>query len=632
LNFFEHQDRARASTRKLVLLFCGAVATLIVITTVLVVFMLSLAESPGEAGTLTPALFTSQIFVGVSALVISIVLLATWYRVAQLRGGGRAVAESLGGRLLNTCTRDADERKVLNIVEEMAIAAGLAVPQVYLLEDPAINAFAAGYQSQDAVIGVTRGCISLLSRDELQGVIAHEFSHIFNGDMRLNIRLIAWLYGIMVIGMIGYYLMRSNVYRHSSSSRGNNRGGIVVLGLGLLVIGYTGTFFGNLIKAAVSRQREFLADAAAVQYTRNPGGISGALKKIGGLAAGSRLSTVDVGEISHMLFGQGMAGLFATHPPLAQRIRQLEPGWNGQFPVVQEGSTVARTASVNTEPSTSPAATAGSAATEGFVARVGEPDANSLALAGRYLALLPAVLREEAHNPLGSCLVLQALLVNGAGDPVVAKQQAYLQEQLGESGYVSFLRVLQETKKLPTALRLPLVELTLPSLAQLSTPQRQRFLDQLQHLIDADAELSLFEWCLFRIVQSSLQAPQRFVGIRVDLQSVLAEGQCVLAALARVGHANTVQARAAFSSGVLALGLAENAVPAVLPDADLKVLDSALTRLQHLKPLQKPRLLKAMVECIQHDGHISSAEDELLRAVAAILDCPVPPLSEPLLQ
>jgi len=628
LNFFEHQDRARASTRKLVLLFCCAVATLIVITTVLVIFVLSLAESGGEAATLTPALFTSQIFGGVSALVISIVLLATWYRVAQLRGGGRVVAESLGGRLLNTSTLDADERKVLNIVEEMAIAAGLAVPQVYLLEDPAINAFAAGYQSQDAVIGVTRGCISLLNRDELQGVIAHEFSHICHGDMRLNIRLIAWLYGIMVIGLIGYYLMRSNVYRHSGSTRGNNRGGIVVLGLGLLVIGYTGTFFGNLIKAAVSRQREFLADASAVQYTRNPGGISGALKKIGGLATGSRLSTVDVGEISHMLFGQGMSGLFATHPPLAQRIRQLEPGWNGQFVSVNAGSNVAETTAMATGQSSAPA----SAAADGFVARVGEPDANSLALAGRYLAMLPAVLREEAHNTLGSCLVLQALLVQGAEEAVAASQQAYLQEQLGESGYASFLAVLQETSTLPAALRLPLVELALPSLAQLSAPQRQAFLGQLQHLIGADAELSLFEWCLFRIVQGSLQAPQPFAAMRVDLQSVLAEGQCVLAALARVGHEDSAQALAAFSRGVLALGLVENAIPAALPAADLKALDSALARLQHLKPLQKPRLLKAMVECIQHDGHISSAEDELLRAVATILDCPVPPLSEPLLQ
>lgn len=632
MNFFEHQDRARAATRKLVLLFICAVAALIIITTLLVVVVLSLSDEAAGGPTLSPALLASDVGLAVAALVIAVVLLATWYRVAQLRGGGRVVAESLGGRLLNTGTRDADERKVLNLVEEMAIAAGIPVPQVYLLEDPAINAFAAGFHSRDAVIGVTRGCIHQLDREELQGVIAHEFSHIFHGDMRLNIRLIGWLYGIMVIGMVGYYLLRSNVYRHGRGTRGNRGGAIVVLGLGLLVIGYTGTFFGNLIKAAVSRQREFLADASAVQYTRNPSGIAGALKKIGGLAAGSRISTVDVAEFSHMLFGQGVAGLFATHPPLSQRIRQLEPGWDGTFSQA-DASTVApdRGGAAPVQDSHGTAAGAVSPAAA-FIARIGEPDEQSLALAGQYLARLPTTLLNEAHSTLGSCLLLQALLVKDAEGLVARRQHEYLQEQLGEHSFASLQKILPQVAALPRDLQWPLVELALPSLAQLSPVQRPVFLQQLQTLIDADASMNLFEWSLFRIVRGSLETRPGFARMQLDITSATAECLCVLAALATAGHEDAAPARAAFSAGANSLGLSSEVIPTDLPASSLDLLDKALTRLQELKPLHKPRLLKAMVACIQLDGQVTGAEGELLRVVAAILDCPVPPLAEPLLE
>jgi Zn-dependent protease with chaperone function len=333
VNFFEHQDRARSSTRTLVLLFVAAIATLIIITTFLVVTVLSLTETQNGPSSVNFDVVTSDVFLLVTVGVLSVVVLGTLFRFAQLRGGGRSVAQGLGGRLLNVQTRDADERKVLNVVEEIAIASGTPVPEVYLIEDPAINAFAAGFRPQDAVIGITRGSIQQLNRDELQGVIAHEFSHIFNGDMRLNIRLIGWLYGITVIGMIGYYMLRGSQYSYSMRNRKNGKGSLMLLGLGFLVVGYGGTFFGNLIKAAVSRQREFLADASAVQFTRNPEGIGGALKKIGGYPGGTRLAAGNAAEISHMLFGEGLRsgffGLFATHPSLDERIQRIDPSWIG---------------------------------------------------------------------------------------------------------------------------------------------------------------------------------------------------------------------------------------------------------------------------------------------------------------
>lgn len=622
MNFFEHQDRARSSTKLLVLLFVCAVITLIFLTTFLIVFALSLSEEGGApAPGLNPSFLASDIFLIVSAVVVSVVVLGTLFRLAQLRGGGKAVAESLGGRLLNVQTHDADERKILNVVEEMAIAAGLQVPQVYLIEDPAINAFAAGYQIQDAVIGVTRGCIHELSRDELQGVIAHEFSHILNGDMRLNIRLIGWLYGIMVIGLIGHHLLRSSRYGGGRGGK-NSKGGIVMLGLGLMIVGYGGTFFGNLIKAAVSRQREFLADASAVQFTRNPGGIGGALKKIGGYAEGTRITATNTAEISHMLFGQGtgFAGLFATHPPLEERILRIDPRWKGEFRERAESAAV-------TPSSPSPSATVHPQA-QGFVSSVGQPTAANLAEAQQRLQAIPIQLLDEVHNTLGSYLTLFALII-AASDQVAAKEQlAYLQQQLPEASYRLLLHVNNEVGGLERKLYLPLVDLALPSLRQLSASQLTTFTTQLQCLIKADAKVSLFEWCLFRILGSSLgQRANQSRGAQTTLEICIEDSRILLSALARAGHADEAAAATAFAAGMTELHPGKEHQFLASDAANLAVLDKAVDRLRNLKPLQKPRLLKAMVQCIQTDGEITSGEAELLRAVGAILDCPVPPLA-----
>ena len=621
MNFFEHQDRARSSTRTLVFLFIAAIVTLILITTFLVVTVLGLAEAQNSQSAIDFNIITSDIFLLVSAGVISVVVLGTVFRFAQLSGGGRSVAQGLGGRLLNVQTKDADERKILNVVEEIAIAAGTPVPEVYLLEDPAINAFAAGFKPQDAVIGVTRGCIQQLNRDELQGVIAHEFSHIFNGDMRLNIRLIGWLYGITVIGLIGYYLMRGSSY--SSRSRNDKKGGIIMLGLGLLVVGYGGTFFGNLIKAAVSRQREFLADASAVQFTRNPEGISGALKKIGGYAGGTRLAAANTSEISHMLFGQGMRagffGLLATHPPLDERIQRLDPSWKGGK---HAASPVSSKAQAETASGFAPVYAA-----EEVFANIGEITSANLIVARQQLQNIPSVIREEAHTTLGSCLLMYSLVVTCSEQVVAAKQIRYLQVSLGAQSYSNFASLYDRVGALPRELYLTLVDVALPSLKQLSPDQYGIFIGHLQQLMLADEQISMFEWCLFKILSYNLDRRAARDEPLVDLKACASECQVLLSALAQTGHSTLAEASSAFAASArelsmdIALELEWNKSP------DIAVLEQVLGKLKNLRPLQKPRLLKAMVLCIQHDGKVSSEEGELLRAVAVVLDCPVPPLS-----
>lgn len=340
MDFFQQQDAARRNTTYLVVVFVVAVFAIIVALYVAIGAFAIYMASDGGPDPLS-ILLHPALLLGVPLGVITVVALGTGYKTAALAAtGGAGVARSLGGRPLAPDTTDPVERRILNVVEEMSIASGVPVPDVYLLDDQAINAFAAGWRTDSAVVGVTRGAAERLTRDELQGVMAHEFSHVLNGDMRLNLRLIGVVHGILVIGLIGYYIMRmvasgSSNRRRSSNKDGGGNAGLALLALGgaIFVIGYAGVFAGRLIKAAVSRQREYLADASSVQFTRNPDGIGGALAKIGGAGTGSRLASPHVEQASHLLFAQGLnlSSLLATHPPLQERIRRVLPSWDGRF-------------------------------------------------------------------------------------------------------------------------------------------------------------------------------------------------------------------------------------------------------------------------------------------------------------
>jgi Zn-dependent protease with chaperone function len=329
MDFFAHQQKARKSTKVLVVYFGIAVVCIIasVYFASLLIFHGFDTRQAGNAATQDLVLWDAMLFLRVVLGTLGVVIIGSLYKTAALAKGGSAVAESLGGRLVDPDTTHPDERKLRNVIEEMAIAAGVPLPKIYVLDhETGINAFAAGHTPNDAAIGVTAGCVTLLDRDELQGVIGHEFSHILNGDMRLNLRIMGVLFGILCLSVIGRVLIYS---------RGGDRGKspLMLLGLALMFIGAIGVFFGRLIQAALSRQREFLADASAVQFTRNPAGLSAALQKIGG--AGSQVHSAHAGEASHLFFSNGLGkpflGALATHPPLDKRIRAIDPAWNGTF-------------------------------------------------------------------------------------------------------------------------------------------------------------------------------------------------------------------------------------------------------------------------------------------------------------
>ncbi|WP_039917193.1 M48 family metallopeptidase [Cellvibrio mixtus] len=651
MNFFEHQDRARRNTRYLIFLLIAAVFSLVAITTLLFATLAYFGQEDRNETTQTVwqgiiHSINPVTFLWIASGVSIVVLLGSLFRFVQLRGGGKSVAEAMGGRLLAGNTQDADERKILNVVEEMAIASGTAVPPVYLIEEESINAFAAGYHLQDAVIGITRGCIQSLSRDELQGVIAHEFSHVFHGDMRINMRLISLLYGILVIGLIGEFLIRISGNRSvsRSNSKDNSPAALLALGVGLLVIGYTGIFFGNLIKSAVSRQREFLADASAVQFTRNPEGIAGALKKIGGSSYGSELKNEHAAEFSHMYFGQGVKSFFnlmATHPPLEERIKRIQPSWNGEF---SESVYIRRKTSEANETdaaikeellevvsafdgnvvtkAVNETATQTSIDIEQTLTQIAQPTQGQIGYARARLAEIPEPLKIAARESFSARAIIFGLLLDRHAQ-TAQHQLALLSEHLPENEFQQLRPLISTASSQHAGLRLPLIELCLPALKQLSPDQHNGFLECMNVLISADKKISLMEWALHRIVlHNNYQVPS-FDHNR-NLQQLPDECGILLSTLAHAGATNPGAAQNAFARAQAELGFTIELLPK--DKTRLVDLDKALDQLNRVKPLQKPQLLKAMSQCVLQDNRVTIAEAELFRAIADSLDCPVPPL------
>jgi Zn-dependent protease with chaperone function len=639
MDFFASQDAARRKSG--VLIFYFALALLCIVLAVYAAFaaiFIGIEAKTGDASEASLQATDPRLFGGVASVTLLIVVLGTLYKIAQLRQGGDYVARSLGGRLLPPQTADFHEKRLLNVVGEMALASGVRPPPVYLLDDEkGINAFAAGYTPDDAVLGVTRGAIRTLTRDELQGVIAHEFSHLLNGDMRLNIRLMGLIHGLLVISIVGYYLFRT-----AGRSGGRKKGGAAALalfGLALAIIGYIGVFFGHLIKSAVSRQREYLADASAVQFTRNPQGISGALKKIGGLVFGSRIRSPQAESASHMFFGNGLRASWlnalATHPPLTDRIRRIEPTFDGAFPAVAELSGEEPAVAPRMPPPTPlerlqkivpPVAMAVDPAA--VLAAVGAPTASHVATARKLLESIP----EEIRAMTRDTAMAQALLFGLLLDPeegVRGRQLGLLAGSLSADllGHVRRAAGLRE--RIPVNAYIAVIDVMVPALRGLDREAYVVFKGQVDALIEADRRVTLFEFALRRILLRHLEShilPQPPPRMRISsLPEIAAECSCVLSGLARAGNADEEGARQAFAQGAAALGPHKLLQYAPSRDGDLAAIDLALDRLAQAVPPLKRRLVAACLATLTVDNRITVREAELFRAIGDALDCPVPP-------
>jgi Zn-dependent protease with chaperone function len=658
VDFFDSQDVARRKTGRLVTLFVLAVIAIIAATYVLVaVVLVASTASQGEGAIIS--IWEPGLLLAVGTATILLVGLGSAYKLKQLQGGGSAIAEHLGGKLLHGGNAEGRERVLLNVVDEMAIAAGTPVPLTYVMSDEdGINAFAAGFTPEDAVVGVTRGALEKLNREELQGVIAHEFSHILNGDMRLNLRLMGALHGILLLALLGRMVLHSMRFSGRSSRSSKNGGGalmaVLAIAIGLMAIGFLGLFFGNLIKAAVSRQREFLADASSVQFTRNPDGISGALQTIGGWFHGSKMTNRNAAEASHMYFADGLkpklASLTATHPPLPERIRRVDPSWDGEFPVVdgddvltkQAGDVdkVDKAAAERVRASVADAARGrqmveGVVALQAALALAGQPKPEHVEYAQELVAGLPDDVRDAVHEPYGARAVVYALLLDR--DPGVVEAQLARLDAAAEPGVADLTLALRaDVAAVDQRARLPLVDMALPALRSLSPTQLTGFSGNLDALIAADERVDLFEWSLRRILIHQLavgtgEAPRRRVLYYALGKQLVEPCELLLSALAHAGHADPDAAEAAFAQAAAQLTLGKAAVRMKLTlrsaeEAEGDALDRAIDALNETAPQVKRALLNACAVCIGADNEITVAEAELFRAVAGGLGCPIPPV------
>ncbi|EKA7390229.1 M48 family metallopeptidase [Vibrio parahaemolyticus] len=614
MDFFHHQDTARQRTGLLVMLFTLAVLAITGLVSVI---------SIGIYFYFTGEPFTTQSIISYCLLsfvgVLLVVSISSFIRLSELNAnGGRGVAESIGGKLISTDTSNAKHRQLLNVVEEMSIASGISVPPVYVMtEEHGINAFAAGMSIDDAVIGVTQGALDAFSRDELQGVIAHEFSHILNGDMRLNTRLIGALFGITCIAHFGHLILdNSNSTRHvSRSSSDSNKGFAVIILIAIvcLVLGWLGTLFGNMIKAAISRQREFLADASAVQFTRNDQGIAGALKKIGSNVQGSTLNTKASDEMSHMMFGQsklsGFSGLFATHPPLDERIRRLEPNWDGSY---AQHSHAQNTAFGNEQVS-------------GFAVGGGSPASQSaspseqLSETGQQLiSQLPPELVDIAREPYSARFVAFALIFDGSDI-----QREMIKSYVPLASQSTLLLWLDYD--LPLHLRFPLLELALPALKSLSEAQKISLCKVLRELSETDNQYSLAEWCVINLLEKQLLASFGFIKQHKTLKQLEESVFWLLRELAWVSHSQADKAQRAYHCALAHLGFPE--VKLEPANSNWHLSRAALELLLQLKPKDRRMFVKACRLAIESDGEITVAEGELYRVIACFLEVPEPPLT-----
>jgi Zn-dependent protease with chaperone function len=667
MNFFEHQDQARNKTRKLIVLF--ALSLLFITITVYLAAVVTLSGSfkgaksrstripgiecaqvsrphsiDGNAPSQEPCVpvtkkaafhwWNPSLFFIIGTGTVVLVSLGSLYKIQTLKAGGSVIAQEMGGRLVLSEMADPQERQLLNVVEEMAIAAGISVPPLYVMDgEQGINAFAAGFTPNDAVIGVTRGALDVLSRDELQGVIGHEFSHILNGDMRLNIRLIGVLHGLLLIYMTG----RIVIDWRSRDEKGHS---ILVFGIALMVVGSLGLLCGRLIKSAISRQREFLADASAVQFTRNPTGLAGALDKIATHHYSSLVRTPAAESNSHLFFGSALRfnlleELFATHPPLAQRLRRLDASkrqYAGQTPTFSSGSqpgagqesltigfagaSAAQSLHVQADPAH-------------VVSQVGTVTPEHYAYAKALLGQLPQSVQSAIREQQGAIAVVYALLLDTQNPAVRTKQLEWLKHIEPVDIIERTLTLSAHVDAIDPRSRLPLLDLTVPVLRQMTPERCQRLFKCMQGLANVKGRWTLAEFALVAVLRHRMQPSKAATEMPVEFTTIgqiWSDCLILLSSLAQVGQTGADTITYAFRSGVYRLpGAGQETLPDAPPACNMRTLKQSIDRLNLATPKLKQAIVDACAHTVLLDNKVTVQEAELLRAIVILLDCPMPP-------
>lgn len=648
MDFFGYQAQARRKSFWLIIgVLAAALVVIIAINVVVLLFVgwqqvgssVAYGSSQGFLNLFTPEFLShhSNTLLISSAVTAGVMGVSSAGKIMSLRDGGGQVARQLGGDLVSAGHPDPLRRRLYNVVEEISIASGVPVPEVYVLEEEAgINAFAAGYTQSDAAVAVTRGALETFDRAELQGVIAHEFSHILNGDTRINIRLMGVIFGILVLSIIGRKLLMSS-NRNSYRSRNNKGVGIALIaGLGLMLIGYCGLFFARWLKALISRQREYLADASAVQFTRDSDGISSALKKIAVHSSKSYLK-IDSEEVSHMLFGDGerpsffSSKLFATHPQLIDRIQRFEPRFKVQHLAefakklrLKEKHAQAKEAEAELKQQSKPKKHSGFDVNN-MLEDIGHPSLEQILLAAALTESLPSVIEQAAHSPEWAPEVV-LLSVLSSNKQIREQQLDIIGHEMGHWTDQKMSHLLNSAELLTVEHRLPLLEMAFPQIKHRPVVELETLLNTIQKMMIVDKNIDTFEYLLFKQFETQIQdktRPDKVIlhGNR-SLSSQKHHAITLLSVLAMHGGNNISSAKLALNKGLLSLDWHE---------ADIQIekdwpkqLDRALLKLNSLKASEKRNLVIALAKVILSDEKVTTQEHELLRAICASLHIPLP--------
>lgn len=635
MSFYQSQDNARRKTGLLIFYFVAAVVLIVAAVNVSIYLLFAFSS---EMKMSFGQWLQHPIAWGAAGITLAAIIVGSLIRLTQLSKGGVSVAVMAGGTPLDSATQDPREKVLINVVEEMSIASGTTVPRIFVMRDePGINAFVAGTDSRNTVLAVTHGCLEKLTRDELQGVIGHEFSHILNGDMKLNVHLIGILAGILFIGQIGEFLLRGQsrrrYYGRRSSKEGNQ---LIPLGLALMLIGYVGLFFGRLIKAAISRQREFLADASSVQFTRNPEGIASALYAIQHYSGNSLLMNAHAEDMNHMCFGETvkmhLSGMLATHPPIEDRIRTID---NALFPRLKarfrkrnetvptaEESTRVSTGQASAHPVPPHATVQNFAGNEPVQANaqtvkasIGQPSPEHYDYAQRLHQDIPQAINQLAHSLQSADSVLYALLL--LESPTLTSLPVSIPQQT--------LSLRDQLKAAGPLIRLPLLDICLATLKQADSTQRQSTVKNAIELIKLDRKITLSEFVYCFLIQQNLREikrPARTIKSYSSLEPALAT---LFSALVQVSGDSKDNQKENFVSIMQYYSNTDHSNVLLQPPSP-KGLNQALQQLNRLAPLLKQPVVDACVDCILHDNKATLKEVELLRAICEALECPLPPI------
>ncbi len=629
MDFFQYQANAKRNTLWLYILFAIALLAIVVAVYAAVTvsfYMLPLFWRDFEA----PQKFWEwQRFVYTSLSTIIFILLGSWYKMHQLKqGGGIAIAEMLGGQRLGKA-KEPEERQLRNVVEEMAIASGMPTPAIFILEQQGINAFAAGYAYQDTAIAVTRGAIEMLNRDELQGVVAHEFSHLLHGDTLLKMKMMGLLHGITMISDLGILMISGRNTVSHSKYKGGSHPVLMLSGFLFFMIGLIGMLAADMIKAAMSRQREYLADASAVQFTRNPEGIVGALKVMGGYKAGSRLHIPEIQQVSHLCFGDALqswwqSNWWATHPPLVNRIKRLDPSFRGRIEKFDEASVRA----FNREQAAMMFALAPNPEqlrlnVEKVMSSIGEPNALHLTQAQILLAQIPEAIRQQLHKSITAKALVYLLLLDKDKD-TERRQLQLISSHDSSPALAEVVRLKGVMPRIMDELRLPLLDLVSSELDMLEDVQKRLFLDTLKKLIEANGKVDLFEFLLYQYFLHDFgwKKARRGQG-SIPIERMKHEVALLIDMICRI---NPDKKPGRIKHDMLAELFPGYTIKSVRK-AGIGQVGKALEKLNLCSYDDKKQLLRALVYCVLSDGVVKTEEMETMRLVSMMLGCPMPMLN-----